>query len=307
MASLNLARWVIGTDAMGKWIHVFATATHCKYARASAAWRFMNAWRPTPATSKQEYAQGIKRKASIGPWSRRGRCSNPAAARFRLAVSVGGVAVKSRQPSGAAIGLALFVLPLLATHAQAAGLESLAESLKSTWKRSEPIERIQYFTLDRDEYCWYDDGWNGPGWYWCGNEWITGYGWGGVYGWNGWGGGAYIQRHGFHGIGVWHPGPPHVLGGAPRTPGHRFSQEPSQSGGPQGWRNFGGAPTLGLPGGAGSGFHGYGGEGFHGYGPHAGGAGPSYGFHPGGGPGGFGGFHSGGGGAFFGGHGGGHR
>ena len=31
------------------------------------------------------------------------------------------------------------------------------------------------------------DGWNGPGWYWCGYAWRRGYGWGGGYGYHGWG------------------------------------------------------------------------------------------------------------------------
>src|SRR5208337_4860639 len=35
-------------------------------------------------------------------------------------------------------------------------------------------------------YCWYDDAWNGPGWYWCNYAWRQGYGWGGPYGWNRW-------------------------------------------------------------------------------------------------------------------------
>jgi hypothetical protein len=25
-------------------------------------------------------------------------------------------------------------------------------------------------------YCWYDGGWQGPGWYWCGYPWRAGYG-----------------------------------------------------------------------------------------------------------------------------------
>lgn len=51
-----------------------------------------------------------------------------------------------------------------------------------------PIEKAQFFFLGRN-YCWYDDGWQGPGWYWCGYAWNNGYGWGGGYGWNGWRGG----------------------------------------------------------------------------------------------------------------------
>ena len=29
------------------------------------------------------------------------------------------------------------------------------------------------------DYCWADDGWPGPGWYWCGYAYRPGLGWGG--------------------------------------------------------------------------------------------------------------------------------
>jgi hypothetical protein len=35
-------------------------------------------------------------------------------------------------------------------------------------------------------YCWYDDAWNGPGWYWCGYALRRGFGWGGGAGFHGW-------------------------------------------------------------------------------------------------------------------------
>jgi hypothetical protein len=35
------------------------------------------------------------------------------------------------------------------------------------------------------EYCWYDTGWNGPGWYRCGFAKKPGRGWGGPQGWPG--------------------------------------------------------------------------------------------------------------------------
>jgi hypothetical protein len=50
------------------------------------------------------------------------------------------------------------------------------------------IERSQYFYGDQ-EYCWYPDGWHGPGFYWCGYNMRPGYGWGGPMGWRGWRGG----------------------------------------------------------------------------------------------------------------------
>src|SRR5215204_3738282 len=53
----------------------------------------------------------------------------------------------------------------------------------------DPLENVQIVYWDGRRYCWYDDGWQGPGWYWCGYRWRTGLGWGGGYGWQGWRGG----------------------------------------------------------------------------------------------------------------------
>ena len=50
------------------------------------------------------------------------------------------------------------------------------------------IENVQ-FSFGGRRYCWYDDGWQGPGWYWCGYRWRSGLGWGGGEGWQGWRGG----------------------------------------------------------------------------------------------------------------------
>lgn len=49
-------------------------------------------------------------------------------------------------------------------------------------------------------FCWYDSGWSGPGFYWCGYAMRSGMGWGGGAGWHGWqrgGGGApqAVQAH----------------------------------------------------------------------------------------------------------------
>ena len=50
-----------------------------------------------------------------------------------------------------------------------------------------PLEKAQFLFLGHN-YCWYDGGWQGPGWYWCGFAWNNGNGWGGGEGWNGWSG-----------------------------------------------------------------------------------------------------------------------
>jgi len=45
------------------------------------------------------------------------------------------------------------------------------------------VEQAQFYWNDH-EYCFYEDGWHGPGWYMCGYAWRRGYGWGGGRGWN---------------------------------------------------------------------------------------------------------------------------
>lgn len=44
----------------------------------------------------------------------------------------------------------------------------------------------QLYVWGGHNYCWYGEGWRGPGWYWCGYRLRRGYGWGGGYGWHGW-------------------------------------------------------------------------------------------------------------------------
>lgn len=77
------------------------------------------------------------------------------------------------------------------------GIGQAADSLSA-------VEKTQFVYLGRN-YCWYPDGWHGPGFYWCGYAWRSGFGWGGPLGWRGW-------RHG--GVG------PRVVG--PRFGGPRF-------------------------------------------------------------------------------------
>ncbi|MGA3302855.1 MAG: hypothetical protein ABSC72_06150 [Methylovirgula sp.] len=63
------------------------------------------------------------------------------------------------------------------------------------------------FFFGGHNYCWYPDGWQGPGWYWCGYAERQGYGWGGGEGWHGWNHGGH---GGPHGGGAPHGGPhPH--------------------------------------------------------------------------------------------------
>src|SRR5687767_9471371 len=51
------------------------------------------------------------------------------------------------------------------------------------------VDNVQVYVFGGRRYCWYDDGWNGPGWYWCGYRYNRGFGWGGGFGYRGWRGG----------------------------------------------------------------------------------------------------------------------
>jgi hypothetical protein len=59
------------------------------------------------------------------------------------------------------------------------------------------VAQAQY-SYEGKDYCWYDDGWNGPGWYVCGQYTVRGVGWGGGAGWHGWvhTGGGTVGRGG---------------------------------------------------------------------------------------------------------------
>lgn len=136
----------------------------------------------------------------------------------------------SRQSWGAVIGKALFVVlvfPPFSVHAQVRSALSTG-NLAASWQLGQPIERVQYFGLAGNDYCWYSAGWNGPGWYECGDQEIYGFGWGGAYGWNGWGGGTHIQPNRYHGVGVYHPGRPPVAGDPLGDPIEGADPEPRQ-------------------------------------------------------------------------------
>jgi hypothetical protein len=101
------------------------------------------------------------------------------------------------------------------------------------------LQPVQYIYGGHD-FCWYDGGWRGPGFYWCGYAWRRGFGWGGPYGWRGWGGragwrhgvwvggagwrghpewGGWRGPHDFHG--GWHGGGPGGGHGGDHRGGHR--------------------------------------------------------------------------------------
>jgi hypothetical protein len=69
----------------------------------------------------------------------------------------------------------------------------------------QPALQDAQFIFGGRNYCWYDSGWRGPGFYWCGYAERRGLGWGGGAGWHGWrgrGSGGVVApvRSGYHGV-----------------------------------------------------------------------------------------------------------
>ena len=78
-----------------------------------------------------------------------------------------------------------------------------------------PYAEPEYYWYSGRRYCWYDSGWHGGGWYWCGENFNRGVGWGGPIGWRFWhhyGHPVLIHRVNFRGH-RGRPGHLHVGGG----------------------------------------------------------------------------------------------
>jgi hypothetical protein len=117
------------------------------------------------------------------------------------------------------VGLALAAaaaLPLAGTAEAAIGDGIAASQIASQLL---PVEKAQFLFGGR-QYCWYDDGWRGPGFYWCGYAWRRGFGWGGGSGWRGWRGGRGHGGGGHRPGGGGHGGGGHGAGGHHHGGGH---------------------------------------------------------------------------------------
>ena len=91
-----------------------------------------------------------------------------------------------QNPVGSLLATAVLslVLAVIGDGARAAVLDAPI-GLRTAADELSVIETVQFFWQGR-RYCWYDHGWRGPGWYWCGYRWRRGFGWGGPVGWRGW-------------------------------------------------------------------------------------------------------------------------
>lgn len=83
-------------------------------------------------------------------------------------------------------GTALMMVGALFTSAQAVAPITGGAATKRLVEPSALTEKAQVFIWGGRRHCFYDDAWNGPGWYWCNYAWRRGYGWGGGPGWHRW-------------------------------------------------------------------------------------------------------------------------
>jgi hypothetical protein len=63
----------------------------------------------------------------------------------------------------------------------------LATGVSTAADRLTLVDQVQ-FVFGGHKHCWYEEGWHGPGWYWCGyaDDKHKGRGWGGPEGYRGW-------------------------------------------------------------------------------------------------------------------------
>jgi hypothetical protein len=139
---------------------------------------------------------------------------------------------------------------MMSARSDAAGLPG-SRALSDAADAISLTEKTQVYFWNGRRYCFYPDGWQGPGWYWCGYAWRRGFGYGGAVGWRGWGrpGGIYGRPGGgWMGGGFMGGGPGGFMGGGPGGfmgggPGGFMGGGPG--GGPMGFGNPGGGGFMG--------------------------------------------------------------
>lgn len=94
------------------------------------------------------------------------------------------------------LGLALAAGALLVAAQANAGNFPINSGLTRTDGGLVDHVAVRVYVHEGHRYCFYFNGWHGPGWYRCGFAFHRGVGWGGVYGWNDWSYGPYERRFG---------------------------------------------------------------------------------------------------------------
>jgi hypothetical protein len=90
---------------------------------------------------------------------------------------------------------------LVAAGALAVGTQANAVSippggLNPALAETDIVDQAAVYVYEGRRFCFYFDGWNGPGWYRCGFAFRRGLGWGGTYGWRSWRFGPAERRFG---------------------------------------------------------------------------------------------------------------
>jgi hypothetical protein len=141
--------------------------------------------------------------------------------------------------------LALASAPFAVADGAAANVSDMSGGALSSFSRLSPAQTIQFGSSN----CYYAEGWNGRGWYQCGDQWNDGFGWIGPFNLNTFGGAA-VRRHHPHTFAVSHPPAANPVyprlepsrrpgaGGAPAF--HTFGNGP-------GFRRFGAAGVGASP------------------------------------------------------------
>jgi hypothetical protein len=89
-------------------------------------------------------------------------------------------------------------LALSASNGHAMSI-NIGAGVKPALDATDVIQKAAVFIVEGRRYCFYFDGWHGPGWYRCGFAHRRDLGWGGEYGWQGWSYGPAEKRYGHRG------------------------------------------------------------------------------------------------------------
>ena len=73
---------------------------------------------------------------------------------------------------------------------------NIGAGLKPALDATDLAQKTAVFIVEGYRYCFYFNGWHGPGWYRCGFAWRRNLGWGGEYGWQSWSYGPAERRYG---------------------------------------------------------------------------------------------------------------
>ena len=99
------------------------------------------------------------------------------------------------------LGAAAVALAMSANSGNAMSI-NIGTGLKPALDATDIIQKAAVFIVEGYRYCFYFDGWHGPGWYRCGFAWRRNLGWGGEYGWQSWSYGPAERRYGHGGAAV---------------------------------------------------------------------------------------------------------